>query len=150
MLAVCINKTCEWLALRGVIHSVLGVIVAMVLFPCPALDVLCCTERQLVRTYPKGTRFDSSNYDPLQMWNCGIQMVALNFQYPGLEMHLNQGLFRLNGGCGYVLKPEIMRIRDPGGPGYYKQHNAPFSADMMVPHPTVKPVQLEIEVRFQT
>ena len=94
--------------------------------------MLACTERQLVRTYPKGTRFDSSNYDPTLMWGCGMHMVALNFQTPGkftlfgelsgavvsgamvfatadVWMHLNQGFFRQNGGCGYVLKPEVMR-----------------------------------------
>ena len=111
-------------------------------------DVLCCTERQLVRTYPKGTRFDSSNYDPTQMWNCGIQMVALNFQYPGVEMHLNQGFFRLNGGCGYVLKPLVMRLEDPGAGGGKNRAKGrfPFSPDLMVPHPMVTPIQLEIEV----
>ena len=45
--------------------------------------MLACTERQLVRTYPKGTRFDSSNYDPTLMWGCGMHMVTLNFQTPG-------------------------------------------------------------------
>ena len=54
-------------------------------------DMLKCTERQLVRTYPRGSRFDSSNYDPIMMWNCGIQLVALNFQKPDICMHLNQG-----------------------------------------------------------
>ena len=24
-------------------------------------------------------------------------------------MYLNQGKFRQNGGCGYILKPEVMR-----------------------------------------
>ena len=38
-----------------------------------------------MRTYPKGTRFDSSNYDPTLLWGCGVQMVALNFQTPGLH-----------------------------------------------------------------
>lgn len=33
--------------------------------------------RQLSRIYPKGTRFDSSNYDPVPSWNCGAQVVAL-------------------------------------------------------------------------
>ena len=134
--------------------------------------MLACTERQLVRTYPKGVRIDSSNYNPLPMWNCGMQMVALNYQSPGTSqctstpqyttvhhstpqyttvyhsislyitvyhsipvcvlycklqysvnsssssdvwMHLNQGLFRLNGGCGYVLKPEVMRRHNTDG-----------------------------------
>jgi len=38
---------------------------------------------QLSRIYPKGQRLDSSNYDPLPMWICGSQLVALNFQTPG-------------------------------------------------------------------
>lgn len=39
--------------------------------------------RQLSRVYPRGQRLDSSNYDPLQIWLCGSQLVALNFQTPG-------------------------------------------------------------------
>ena len=107
---------------------------------CMIVDMLACTERQLVRTYPKGTRFDSSNYDPLVMWRCGIQMVALNFQCPDIYMHLNQGFFRLNGGCGYVLKPAVMRRVDPGG------GSTPFDPEMQTPHPDVPPIDLEIEV----
>ena len=64
----------------GVVLHVGGVVVKCDVSP---LGMLACSERQLVRTYPKGTRFDSSNYDPVPMWNCGIQMVALNWQYPG-------------------------------------------------------------------
>ena len=36
-------------------------------------------------------------------------LVALNYQTACREMQLNQGLFRNNGGCGYVLKPSFMR-----------------------------------------
>ena len=46
-------------------------------------EMLRCSERQFVRTYPKGARFDSSNYNPIPFWNNGIQMVALNYQFPG-------------------------------------------------------------------
>ena len=102
--------------------------------------MLACTERQLVKTYPKATRFDSSNYNPLPMWRCGIQMVALNYQYPDIPMHLNQGFFRLNGGCGYVLKPAVMRKEDPDG------GSTPFDPEMNTPHPDVPPIDLEIEV----
>ncbi|KAL1021825.1 hypothetical protein UPYG_G00018540 [Umbra pygmaea] len=65
--------------------------------------------RQLTRVYPSGLRTDSSNFNPQEMWNTGIQIVALNFQTAGLEMDLNDGLFSQNGGCGYILKPEYMR-----------------------------------------
>ena len=36
--------------------------------------------RQLSRVYPKGTRVDSSNLDPVKPWSAGCQLVALNFQ----------------------------------------------------------------------
>ncbi|KAK7889873.1 hypothetical protein WMY93_025433 [Mugilogobius chulae] len=65
--------------------------------------------RQLSRVYPRGQRLDSSNYDPLPMWLCGSQLVALNFQTPDKPMQLNQSLFMLSGGCGFVLQPDIMR-----------------------------------------
>lgn len=38
------------------------------------------TQRNLLRIYPKGTRVDSSNYDPLVGWTHGAQMVAFNMQ----------------------------------------------------------------------
>lgn len=38
---------------------------------------------QFSRVYPKGTRVDSSNYDPTPMWNSGVHMAALNYQTPG-------------------------------------------------------------------
>ncbi|XP_034429464.1 1-phosphatidylinositol 4,5-bisphosphate phosphodiesterase delta-4-like [Hippoglossus hippoglossus] len=65
--------------------------------------------RQLSRIYPSGLRTDSSNYNPQDMWNVGCQIVALNFQTAGLEMDLNDGLFRQNHRCGYILKPDFMR-----------------------------------------
>uniref|UniRef100_A0A674MAX0 1-phosphatidylinositol 4,5-bisphosphate phosphodiesterase gamma n=1 Tax=Takifugu rubripes TaxID=31033 RepID=A0A674MAX0_TAKRU len=64
---------------------------------------------QLSRIYPRGQRLDSSNYDPLPMWLCGSQLVALNFQTPDKPMQMNQALFMLNGRSGYVLQPPIMR-----------------------------------------
>ncbi|XP_075994184.1 1-phosphatidylinositol 4,5-bisphosphate phosphodiesterase delta-1a isoform X2 [Genypterus blacodes] len=64
---------------------------------------------KLSRIYPAGSRTDSSNYNPVPMWNAGCQIVALNFQTPHKEMHLNQGRFLPNGFSGYVLKPEFQR-----------------------------------------
>ncbi|XP_078392571.1 1-phosphatidylinositol 4,5-bisphosphate phosphodiesterase delta-1a isoform X1 [Cetorhinus maximus] len=65
--------------------------------------------RQLSRIYPAGLRTDSSNYSPLDMWNAGCQIVALNFQTPGQEMDINQGKFFDNGLSGYNLKPKFLR-----------------------------------------
>lgn len=36
-----------------------------------------------MRIYPKSTRVDSSNYDPLVGWTHGAQMVAFNMQVSG-------------------------------------------------------------------
>lgn len=71
--------------------------------------------QHLSRVYPKGQRLDSSNYHPTALWNCGSQMIALNFQTPDKPMQLNQAKFRDNGGCGYLLKPDFM-FRDEFDP----------------------------------
>lgn len=42
-------------------------------------------------------------------WACGCQLLALNYQTPDRAMQLNQGLFRQNGACGYVLQPKCIR-----------------------------------------
>ncbi|XP_054844573.1 1-phosphatidylinositol 4,5-bisphosphate phosphodiesterase zeta-1 [Eublepharis macularius] len=68
--------------------------------------------RFLSRIYPKGTRTNSSNYNPQEFWNVGCQLVALNFQTPGVQMDLQNGKFLDNGGSGYVLKPEFLRCRN--------------------------------------
>eukprot|EP00727_Mastigamoeba_balamuthi_P001469 m51a1_g11319 putative 1-phosphatidylinositol -bisphosphate phosphodiesterase delta-4-like (789) ;mRNA; f:110291-113404 len=62
----------------------------------------------ITRTYPKGTRFASSNYDPCPAWSAGCHLVALNYQTSSTPMWINEAFFRLNGGCGYVLKPQWM------------------------------------------
>jgi phosphatidylinositol phospholipase C delta len=64
----------------------------------------------MTRTYPAGARIDSSNYNPLVAWSCGCQLVALNFQTPDTPLILNDGRFRQNGGCGYVLKPKSLML----------------------------------------
>ncbi|XP_023655931.1 1-phosphatidylinositol 4,5-bisphosphate phosphodiesterase delta-1a [Paramormyrops kingsleyae] len=69
---------------------------------------------KLSRIYPAGSRTDSSNYNPVPMWNVGCQIVALNFQTPCCEMDLNQGLFLPNGRCGYILKPKFLRDKNSG------------------------------------
>ncbi|XP_053412125.1 1-phosphatidylinositol 4,5-bisphosphate phosphodiesterase zeta-1 [Nycticebus coucang] len=67
------------------------------------------TRTFITRIYPKATRADSSNFNPQEFWNIGCQMVALNFQTPGLPMDLQNGKFFDNGGSGYILKPQFLR-----------------------------------------
>ena len=58
------------------------------------------SNRQLSRVYPKGlTRMDSSNYDPMVMWNAGSQMVALNYQTGG------QWVWSIVWGGGSIWRP---------------------------------------------
>lgn len=64
---------------------------------------------QLTKVYPKGTRFDSSNFMPMVSWCAGYHIVALNYQTKDVPMRLNLGKFYDNGGCGYVLKPAPLR-----------------------------------------
>ncbi|KAG2457656.1 PLCB2 phosphodiesterase, partial [Polypterus senegalus] len=61
------------------------------------------------RIYPKGTRMDSSNYNPQIFWNAGCQMVALNYQTMDFPMQLNMALFEFNSRTGYLLKHDFMR-----------------------------------------
>lgn len=39
----------------------------------------------MLRIYPKGMRFDSSNYNPLIGWSHGAQMVAFNMQVSNVD-----------------------------------------------------------------
>ncbi|KAJ6810556.1 phosphoinositide phospholipase C 2-like [Iris pallida] len=78
-------------------------------------ELIRFTQRNLLRIYPKGTRVTSSNYNPLLGWMYGAQMVALNMQGKGRPLWLMQGMFRANGGCGYVKKPDILLFEGPDG-----------------------------------
>ncbi|XP_046546164.1 LOW QUALITY PROTEIN: inactive phospholipase C-like protein 2 [Haliotis rubra] len=92
-------------------------------------------KRFLSRIYPNGMRIDSSNYNPQDLWNCGCQMVALNYQTAGLMMDLYNGWFHKNGGCGFVLKPAIMR-----------EEISYFSANTREVIPGVSPQILHIKI----
>ncbi|KAJ0170025.1 hypothetical protein K1T71_014631 [Dendrolimus kikuchii] len=72
------------------------------------LALLAHTETQLVRTYPAGLRIDSSNFDPVVFWSCGVQLVALNYQTEDPAMAINAAMFESGGCLGYVRKPTVM------------------------------------------
>lgn len=48
------------------------------------------------RVYPKGLRFDSSNYSPIPGWEWGAQIVALNYQTTDENMLINQCFYQKN------------------------------------------------------
>ena len=80
------------------------------------------TSNSFLRVYPKGTRFDSSNYDPIKSWICGAQLVSLNLQSLQDDFTLiNHIFFKINNETGYVLKPSYLR----NSPYEFKQYLAP-------------------------
>ncbi len=73
-------------------------------------------QSHISRTFPSGTRIDSSNYSPTLAWSVGCQMVALNIQTPDEALLVNDGRFRENGGAGYVLKPSVLMMKEETEP----------------------------------
>ncbi|KAF4450834.1 hypothetical protein F53441_6105 [Fusarium austroafricanum] len=67
-------------------------------------DMFTHNKGYFMRAFPAGRRFDSSNPDPSLFWRCGVQMVAMNWQYLDEGMMLNEGMFADE--KGWVLKPE--------------------------------------------
>lgn len=98
-------------------------------------DFVNYNKRFLSRVYPSAMRIDSSNLNPQDFWNCGCQIVAMNFQTPGPMMDLHTGWFLQNGGCGYVLRPSIMR-----------DEVSYFSANTKGIVPGVSPLVLHIKI----
>ncbi|XP_035204970.1 1-phosphatidylinositol 4,5-bisphosphate phosphodiesterase eta-2-like, partial [Stegodyphus dumicola] len=88
-------------------------------------DFVEFNKKHFSRIYPKGTRTDSSNFDPCPFWNLGCQMVALNYQTWDKFVYLNEAKFAQNGRCGYLLKPEYLTSDkisyDPNKPPYPKR-----------------------------
>ncbi|KFK27411.1 hypothetical protein AALP_AA8G379300 [Arabis alpina] len=88
-------------------------------------DVIRFTQKNLLRIYPKGTRLNSSNYKPQIGWLSGAQMMAFNIQGYGRALWLMQGMFRANGGCGYVKKPDFLMNVGPNGQVFDPKENLP-------------------------
>lgn len=78
-------------------------------------DVVRFTQKNILRVYPKGTRFNSSNYEPHVGWMHGAQMVAFNMQGKDKYNWLMHGMFKANGGCGYLKKPDFLMCKGPKG-----------------------------------
>ncbi|XP_022990997.1 phosphoinositide phospholipase C 6 [Cucurbita maxima] len=76
-------------------------------------DVVRFTQKNILRVYPKGTRVTSSNFRPNIGWTHGAQMVALNMQGYGRSLWMMHGMFRANGGCGYLKKPDFLLPKSP-------------------------------------
>ena len=69
------------------------------------VDIINLTKHCLIKVYPEN--FDSSNYNTIKCFSCGIQSCALNIQATDDDFILYDKIFfKQNEGFGYVLKPE--------------------------------------------
>ncbi|NP_001312450.1 phosphoinositide phospholipase C 2-like [Nicotiana tabacum] len=94
-------------------------------------EIIRFTQRNLLRIYPKGIRFDSSNYNPFVAWTHGAQMVH-HMQGYGRSLWLMHGMFRSNGGCGYVKKPDILLKAGPNNQIFDPEANLPVKTTLKV------------------
>ncbi|KAL6942493.1 hypothetical protein ACO0QE_003669 [Hanseniaspora vineae] len=68
----------------------------------------------LMRVYPHALRYKSTNFNPIDFWRLGVQMVATNWQTNDLGQQLNNAMFlspmagSSHWNSGYVLKPDYM------------------------------------------
>lgn len=103
----------------------------------------------LMRVYPFGLRFGSSNGDPTKFWKRGVQLVALNWQKCDEAMMLNEGMFAGEG--GYVLKPEGFKPGD--GPVELKKLDLTVkviaAANLPMPEEDDKPKSFEPYVKIE-
>lgn len=75
-----------------------------------SMEFIKHNRNHLTRIYPHGARVKSTNFDGLDYWAVGSQLIALNYQTVDLGMWLNFALF--NGTEGFVLKPSPLRNKD--------------------------------------
>lgn len=69
------------------------------------------TRDRLIRVFPsrhKQFRSQSNNFNPVMFWSMGCQIASMNQQICDAFVLVNDGRFRTNGSCGYVLKPSHM------------------------------------------
>lgn len=103
--------------------------------------------RCLMRVYPKRSRVNSSNFDPLQFWRHGVQMAATNWQTADLGTQINEAMFAAGADrTGYVLKPGgLRRFKDENGnspnKGVSKQRLR-LSVDIISAHHLVAPADM--------
>lgn len=97
-----------------------------------ATDIVRFTQKNILRIFPKLTRFNSSNYDPLTGWMHGAQMVALNMQGHGKPLWFMHGMFKANGGCGYVKKPEFLLNLGPENQVFHPTADLPIKTSLKV------------------
>jgi len=81
------------------------------------------TRKHMLRSFPSWNLTDKVSYlnsNPVAQWAVGCQLVAMDFQVSDEHLLVNDGRFRMNGSCGYALKPQYL-LKD-GPPSERWQH----------------------------
>ncbi|KAF8982451.1 Phospholipase C [Entomortierella lignicola] len=103
----------------------------------------------LTRIYPAGFRINSANYDPHHHWAAGNQIVALNYQSYDRGMQINTAMFNMNGHCGYVLKPQPLRLgsgescNHDKAPSFIKSHPVDVTLEIISAQQLPRPYDAE-------
>ncbi|ROT43699.1 hypothetical protein SODALDRAFT_375842 [Sodiomyces alkalinus F11] len=99
--------------------------------------------RYLMRVYPDGIRYTSTNFDPLHYWRRGVQMAALNWQTFDSGMQINQAMFDSGTDrSGYVLKPSELReiqVMPEGWSGKRERKEVSFSIGVISAQQLMRP-----------
>ncbi|MFS7958188.1 putative phosphoinositide phospholipase C [Helianthus anomalus] len=98
-------------------------------------DLVRFTQKNILRVYPKGTRVTSTNFKPLRAWMHGVQMVAFNMQGYGRSLWMMHGMFRSNGKCGYVKKPDFLMSMGPNNEVFEPKVPLSVKKTLKVTHP---------------
>lgn len=71
------------------------------------------TNDRFIRTFPSLNLLNRTkrwNYNPVGAQGLGCQLVSMNYHASDEHLLLNEGRFRANGSCGYVLKPQEISL----------------------------------------
>lgn len=97
------------------------------------LVLLSLTYQKFIRTYPKASRVDSSNFNPMLAWKYGIQMAAINIQKPDYGFHVNEGFFLKSLDTGYILKPPQLMVKGSFyNPNWTKSQKTEFTEQLNI------------------
>ncbi|KAL7424581.1 hypothetical protein Q5752_000265 [Cryptotrichosporon argae] len=84
----------------------------------------------LSRVYPRALRVESSNFNPVEFWRAGVQLVALNWQTMDHGFLLNHAMFADG---GFVVKPEALRHKVVETKKTYRVNVSIISAQRLPP-----------------
>ena len=104
--------------------------------------------KYLSKVFPR-----QNNFNPIPMWEAGVQMVSQHRQESGIPqqvnpVQVNRAMFATNGRCGYVLKPDpsgtscIITLKIIEGRHLYTVK--PPQEEFLIPH--IKVIRLRFDI----